>query len=50
MMASGRYPVTGYKTDGSPIIDDKSGYEANGFLTVGCILLIETKVLKYIIA
>ena len=31
MMASGRYPVTGYKVDGSPIIDDKSGYEANGF-------------------
>lgn len=31
MMASGRYPVTGYKADGSPIIDDKSGYEANGF-------------------
>ena len=31
MGVSGRYPVTGYKSDGSPIIDPKSGYSDEGF-------------------
>lgn len=32
MAESGRYPVTGYESDGyTPIIDPKSGYEADGF-------------------
>lgn len=31
MAESGRYPVTGYNSDGSPIIDPKSGYSNTGF-------------------
>lgn len=31
MANSGRYPVTGYLADGSPIIDVKSGYSESGF-------------------
>lgn len=31
MAESGRYPVTGYNSDGSPIIDSKSGYSNTGF-------------------
>ncbi|WP_270087299.1 RagB/SusD family nutrient uptake outer membrane protein [Sphingobacterium sp. SYP-B4668] len=31
MSASGRYPITGYKANGEPIIDDKSGYAETGF-------------------
>ena len=31
MAASGRFPVTGYESDGAPIIDSKSGYVENGF-------------------
>lgn len=30
-MASGRYPITGYTHDGTPIIDPDSGYQANEF-------------------
>ena len=31
MQESGRFPVTGYESDGSPIVDPASGYEADGF-------------------
>lgn len=31
MAESGRYPVTGYDENGNPIIDEKSGYVADGF-------------------
>ena len=31
MAASGRFPVTGYNADGSPVIDPKSGYVEDGF-------------------
>lgn len=31
MAVSGRYPVTGYESDGSPKIDEKSGYNDEGF-------------------
>lgn len=31
MAKSGRYPITGYKADGTPIIDPKSGYVGDGF-------------------
>jgi hypothetical protein len=27
-MSNGRYPITGYKSDGSPIVDEESGYDA----------------------
>ncbi len=30
-MANGRYPVTGYESDGSPVIDSGSGYPADEF-------------------
>lgn len=30
-MATGKYPVTGYNKDGSIIVDNTSGYEAEGF-------------------
>ncbi|MDR0332761.1 MAG: RagB/SusD family nutrient uptake outer membrane protein [Dysgonamonadaceae bacterium] len=30
-MANGRYPITGYNPDGSPIIDTASGYSEEGF-------------------
>ena len=32
MAASGRFPVTGYNADGSPVIDPKSGYVEDGFV------------------
>ena len=31
MAATGRYPVTGYNADGSPVIDSRSGYSDTGF-------------------
>lgn len=31
MAESGRYPVTGYSSNGSPIVDSKSGYRGSGF-------------------
>ncbi len=31
MATSGRYPITGYKANGEPIIDDQSGYVETGF-------------------
>ncbi|WP_312334971.1 RagB/SusD family nutrient uptake outer membrane protein [Sphingobacterium sp.] len=31
MASSGRYPVTGYSSNGQPIIDEKSGYQETGF-------------------
>ncbi|MEG1915737.1 MAG: RagB/SusD family nutrient uptake outer membrane protein [Muribaculaceae bacterium] len=31
MASSGRYPVTGYNSNGTPIIDPKSGYREDGF-------------------
>ncbi len=31
MAATGRFPVTGYQTNGAPIIDAKSGYSETGF-------------------
>lgn len=31
MAASGRYPVTGYDSNGNPIIDSKSGFNNTGF-------------------
>ena len=31
MAESGRFPVTGYAADGTPVIDSKSGYVENGF-------------------
>lgn len=31
MQESGRYPVTGYKANGEPIIDPESGYREEGF-------------------
>lgn len=31
MAESGRYPVTGYNDDGTPIVDELSGYVADGF-------------------
>ena len=31
MIESGRYPITGYNADGTPIIDPKSGYSNEGF-------------------
>lgn len=30
-MANGYYPITGYQTDGSPIVDSRSGYPSNEF-------------------
>lgn len=30
-MASGRYPITGYESDGTPIIDPESGYRTDEF-------------------
>lgn len=30
-MSNGRYPVTGYESDGSPIIDSGSGYSSDEF-------------------
>jgi len=30
-MANGRYPITGYNSDGSPVIDGASGYSEEGF-------------------
>ncbi|MBP1637241.1 MAG: RagB/SusD family nutrient uptake outer membrane protein [Bacteroidetes bacterium] len=30
-MANGKYPITGYRSDGSPIIDENSGYSASEF-------------------
>lgn len=32
-MSNGRYPITGYENDGSPVIDEKSGYTESGFST-----------------
>jgi hypothetical protein len=32
-MANGRYPVTGYNNNGSPVIDEASGYTETGFST-----------------
>ena len=32
-MADGRYPITGYASDGSPVIDEKSGYSSAEFAT-----------------
>ena len=32
MAESGRYPVTGYEANGTPIIDPKSGYSDEGFV------------------
>lgn len=32
MLASGRYPVTGYRDNGNPIIDGQSGYSEDGFV------------------
>ncbi|MEJ8763224.1 RagB/SusD family nutrient uptake outer membrane protein [Phocaeicola sp. HCN-40430] len=31
MAESGRYPVTGYDSNGQPIVDEKSGYKSTGF-------------------
>ncbi|MEC3879461.1 RagB/SusD family nutrient uptake outer membrane protein [Parapedobacter sp. 10938] len=31
MAASGRFPITGYESNGAPIIDSKSGYRETGF-------------------
>lgn len=31
MAASGRFPVTGYESNGTPIVDSKSGYVETGF-------------------
>ncbi|MGV3760882.1 RagB/SusD family nutrient uptake outer membrane protein [Parapedobacter sp.] len=31
MAASGRFPITGYGPDGTPVIDSKSGYQETGF-------------------
>ena len=33
MSATGRFPVTGYNADGSPVIDAASGYTESGFTT-----------------
>lgn len=30
-MSNGRYPITGYKADGSPVVDPQSGYPADEF-------------------
>ena len=30
-MANGRYPIKGYRNDGTPIIDETSGYKEDGF-------------------
>lgn len=30
-MSNGRYPITGYLSDGKPIVDDESGYTESGF-------------------
>ena len=32
-MNNGRYPITGYNNDGSPVIDEESGYTESGFST-----------------
>lgn len=32
-MDNGKYPITGYNNDGSPVIDEKSGYTETGFST-----------------
>lgn len=32
-MSNGRYPITGYHSNGTPIIDPASGYSENGFST-----------------
>ncbi|RHJ95293.1 RagB/SusD family nutrient uptake outer membrane protein [Parabacteroides bouchesdurhonensis] len=32
MEGSGRFPITGYQSDGTPIIDSKSGYSDEGFV------------------
>ncbi|MBI9061485.1 MAG: RagB/SusD family nutrient uptake outer membrane protein [Marinilabiliaceae bacterium] len=32
-MKNGKYPITGYNTDGSPVIDNTSGYSEEGFVT-----------------
>lgn len=32
MFESGRYPVTGYNDNGTPIVDPKSGYSNDGFI------------------
>ena len=32
-MENGRYPITGYNNDGSPVIDEESGYTESGFCT-----------------
>ena len=32
-MENGRYPITGYNNDGSPVIDEESGYTESGFST-----------------
>lgn len=32
-MDNGKYPITGYNNDGSPLIDEESGYAESGFST-----------------
>ena len=32
MGESGRYPITGYKSNGTPIVDELSGYQEDGFV------------------
>ncbi len=32
MAASGRFPITAYQTDGTPVIDSNSGYSEEGFV------------------
>ena len=45
-MENGRYPITGYNNDGSPVIDEESGYTESGFSTFTVPTLIwTTKVL-----
>lgn len=42
-MSNGRYPITGYLSDGKPIIDDESGYTESGFASFKHPILGQTK-------
>lgn len=39
----GRYPITGYQADGSPVIDPQSGYDESGFTSFTHPILGSTK-------
>ena len=42
-MSNGRYPITGYLSDGKPIVDDESGYTESGFASFKHPILGQTK-------